>query len=39
MAKEPPDSLSGTISDNTGIMLAARYTYENFKFFGGYAAA
>ncbi len=39
VAVEPPGSLSGTISDNTGIMLAAKYTYERFKFYGGYAAA
>ena len=39
VATEPTGSLSGTISDNTGIMLAARYTYDRFKFFGGYAAA
>ncbi|WP_294536890.1 porin [uncultured Rhodoblastus sp.] len=38
-ATEPAGSLSGTISDNTGIVLAARYTYERFIFFGGYAAA
>ena len=39
VAIEPAGSLSGTISDNTGIMFAARYTYDRFKFFGGYASA
>jgi predicted porin len=32
----PTDSLSATISDNTSYTLDASYTWEGFKFYGGY---
>jgi predicted porin len=35
---EPPGSLAGTISDNTAYAFAAKYTYDHFKFFGGFEA-
>lgn len=32
----PPGSLAATISDNSAVLLSAKYTYGPFKFFGGY---
>jgi predicted porin len=31
-----PDTLGATISDNTSMMLLAKYTYQQLKLFGGY---
>jgi predicted porin len=33
---EPANSLAGTISDNSAVLLSAKYTWNEFKFFGGY---
>ena len=33
---EPANSLAGTISDNSAVLLSAKYTINQFKFFGGY---
>jgi predicted porin len=30
------NTLYGIVTDNTAVMLAAKYTWEQFKFFGGY---
>jgi predicted porin len=30
------DTLYGIVTDNTAIMVAAKYTWDQFKFFGGY---
>lgn len=31
------NTLTGTVSDNTGFALAGKYTYQNWKFFAGWA--
>ena len=33
---EPVGSLAGTVSDNQAVLLSAKYTFNQFKFFGGY---
>jgi predicted porin len=33
---EPANTLAGTISDNSAVLLSAKYTWNRFKFFGGY---
>ncbi len=33
---EPTNSLAATISDNSAVLLSAKYTWSQFKFFGGY---
>ena len=32
----PANSLAATISDNSAVLLSAKYTWNQFKFFGGY---
>jgi predicted porin len=36
VAVEPANSLAATISDNSAVLLSAKYTFNQFKFFGGY---
>lgn len=36
MVVEPSGSLAGTVSDNSALLLSAKYAYGAFKFFGGY---
>jgi predicted porin len=33
---DPTDTLYGIVTDNTAFMLAAKYTWDPFKFYGGY---
>ncbi len=33
---EPVNSLAGALSDNQGVLFSAKYTWSQFKFFGGY---
>jgi predicted porin len=33
---QPANSLAGTISDNSAVLLSAKYSWNRFKFFGGY---
>jgi len=36
MLKLPANSLAGTVSDNQAVLVSAKYTFNQFKFFGGY---
>jgi predicted porin len=36
VAAQPANSLAGTVSDNSAVLLSAKYTWNQFKFFGGY---
>jgi predicted porin len=33
---DPAESLYGIVTDNTALMVAAKYTWDQFKFYGGY---
>src|SRR5215469_344318 len=33
---DPSNTLYGIVTDNTAIMVAAKYTWDRFKFYGGY---
>jgi len=33
---DPSNTENGIVTDNTALMLAAKYSWEQFKFFGGY---
>ena len=33
---QPPGTLAATVSDNSAVLLSAKYTFGAFKFFGGY---